>query len=220
MASEIVMKPPQAFAGTVERIQNEETVGEWEIMIPRLINKSEFVHYLRNFSLSFPWTHFREISINSANTAISTWQNKDKTGWQKWLYDQEKQIDNFDRLEAQLNMELHWEHNISHTGIALFKRAGKLSFRFFEGKTFIRLTININLFSDVIYLYNVDNQSRPVVNIAYFENAARKNRTLLKESLGLFIPKTNGNIVATDSDVLLGIEPYGFNERAILIAES
>jgi hypothetical protein len=220
MNSVIAMKPPTEFEGTVAHIGNEGIVGEWEIMIPQRFRKKDYIIQLKNFADSFTWAPFQTLSIAYKTGNIYSWKNDGKSSWQKWIDTHQKETEEFNGLETFLNLELNWEHSTSGTGIALFMNTARLTFDIFEDKTFITLTIYINLFTDVIYLYDVDNQSRQIVHITYFKNAAEKNRLLLKKSLADFIPKTGGKVVAIDSDILYGVEIDGFNERAILIAES
>jgi hypothetical protein len=112
-----------------------------------------------------------------------------------------------DGVEAELDLRLAWQAPEGSLGASLIPGAGQ--FVFDPSESLSTLTIWPNLFSDQIYLYRPAGREFER-RLVPFAGAAALNRDALQRALVAWESLTGGKVVGAESELVEGIEPYGF----------
>jgi hypothetical protein len=114
-------------------------------------------------------------------------------------------------IEAELDLELSWQAADGTVGRSSLPGAGQ--FIFDPSEALSTVTVWPNLFTDEIYLYRKaeDGYDRRLVP---FERAAVANRDALRRALVAWETLTGGVLSHAESELVDGIERYGFARDA------
>jgi hypothetical protein len=193
--------------------------GEWTLDIPDATHYEVFPRssvwlalLFSEFQERFPWAQVRTADIVYNDAQSRQWDSRNQS-LQDWLKtDTRQEICN--GLDAQLDLALYWTGPAGELGLSMLPQAGRLIVdRINEREASSDFIIYPNVFTNTIHLLRrignrYDAQPFP------FTKAAQKNRSMLETSLREWEGVTQGIISSWDSDLVSGVQRYGFAETA------
>jgi hypothetical protein len=113
-----------------------------------------------------------------------------------------------------MDLTLHWARPEGGTGLSVIPRAGRLIVdRQTQQTVSCDVILYPNFFTDSIHLLRKRDGEYDAIP-APFQPAARLNREALSQSLRCWEKVTHGVISSWDSDLVEGVERYGFADSA------
>ena len=183
-------------------------VGEWDLTLAPG-GGSPSVRVLWSFTEAFgTWATFTSVAALGSD-GQRAWDGS--TPADRWLAELPGPVYGF---EGVLDLDLSWTDGNGRSGVGRFPDAADLLFDR-EAAT-ATLTIWPNVFSDEIYLYRPEGRDRVDRRPVPFAPAAAANRAQLRSSLRRWADGSGGEITAWESELLTGVEQWGFDADCTL----
>ena len=211
---------PQALQDGIRPSDWHQRAGEWEIEIPNsdllcgFPQSTDWILVLvSHFRECFDWLEFENARLVYENGEACEWVATDGEV-EKWLKDSGREGKICNGLEATLALKSYWSQDtntelatflIPGAGQLLIERIGML-------KATTNLSIFVNVFSNPILLFEktvAGLSARP-----YDFAAAHANRSMISRSLNRWERILGGVINMWESDLVEGVEKYGFADKA------
>jgi hypothetical protein len=192
---------PEVLQGTLETMSFGRRAGEWELDLgPTQAPLSELV---AQFTRAFGWVSVRTFEAEYHDRSLP-WPGEHLPLWLSAT------ADDAAGFHATLDLSLFWEDGEVHETV--LPDSGKLWFeRDTEGLT---LTLWPNLFTDRLPLYTREGTHSFSSRAVEWPRAAQRNRERLAASLRAWETASGGEIVAWGSELVAGVERYGFAASA------
>lgn len=205
---------PLSVVKSFNRWNANKQAGDWELSVPYpspTYNFSQIKKIVKSVKTAFPWGDGYNIEIAFTNYSPH-YNSLPDNDIDKWLQQLEEKADSFNGIEIEILNSIITDSYLNHTepldqGIKILCDLPH------KDRTFdIQISVPVNLYTDRIWVKNIDTQEGEEVDIAAF---ARHNRQLLRESLQKFESEMGGVIKHWYSELgISGIERYGYSENA------
>lgn len=214
---------PPFLQGIVSVMREFDRAGEWDLIIPRLGQATDYgfplpwaVTLLEDLLAAFPWVRIHTLHLGSGQ--VTPWRWTTASGeLQPWLTTLRQQAQQCSGLEASLDLELAWVAPDGSGGQVWLPEAGALiggMASHQSGFLVATLTIWPNLFTDEIDIYSETQPGQMCSSRIAFTPAAAMNRARLAASLRAWEQRSGGEIKSWMSEIVEGIERYGFADDA------
>ena len=214
MTGEVTREPlPDFLRGTLSTMHLGRRAGEWDIRVPDRppVSVARVADYLQHFRSAFSWASVGRIALGVAAREIR-WATADSRPIEDLLSDLESRSEACTGMEVDLNLLLSWVDRSGRSAESVFPGGGALLFD--HEAPLLALTIRPNLFTSEVYLYSERGNGVFDRTLASFEPAASLNRRRLAHSLTVFAASVGGEIEAWESELVVGVERYGFTDDA------
>jgi hypothetical protein len=215
-----VVEVPAFLAENVLAIARHYRAGQWILDIPggtpyeAFPNSSRWVSaLLAQFQECFPWATIMNLSLIYDEGQAYNWQSGNGP-LDDWLQAVSKPLVPCNGLDARMDLTLHWASPEGETGCSGLPQGGYLIVdRQNQQTVSCDVILYPNVFTDTIHLLRKRGGEYDAF-LTPFQPAARLNRETLNQSLCCWERVTHGVISSWDSDLVEGVERYGFAESA------
>jgi hypothetical protein len=196
--------------------------GQWILDIPDATfyeafpKSSRWVSaLLAQFRECFPWATIRNLNLIYEDGQAYNWQSgNDPLG--DWLQAISQPLVPCNGLDARMDLTLHWTSPEGQMGCFVIPEGGYLIVdRQSQQTVSCDLILYGNFFTDSIHLLRKWDRAGWDAILTPFQPAARLNREALSQSLRCWERATHGVISSWDSDLVEGVERYGFADSAV-----
>jgi len=214
MSGDVTHEPLPAFLdGTVSTMRLGRRAGEWDVRVLDRppVSVARVADYLLHFRSAFSWAYVARIVLGAAARELR-WAAAGGRSLEDFLSELETQSEECTGMEVDLDLLLSWVDENDRIAASVFPGAGALLFD--HEAPLLSLTIRPNLFTNDVYLYSERSSGVFDRTLVPFGPAASSNRRRLAHSLTVFAASLGGDIETWESELVLGVERYGFTDGA------
>ena len=204
---------PPPLVGLVEVMSFGRRAGEWDLSLPEGGNEVSGADQVRlvlvSFSEAFSFASVDRVHLKGQDGAVTDWVGTDSS-LPAWVETNQEVLRRSIGFEADLSIEIDWVDGATSEqavlpdgGYLLFDRQASMA----------TVTLWPNVFTDIVRLYD----KAPggfASRLVPFLPAAARNRSRLRHSLRRWENLTGGTISEWDSELVEGVERYGFADDA------
>ncbi|MCA1693166.1 MAG: hypothetical protein LC733_13605 [Actinobacteria bacterium] len=165
---------------------------------------------LASFAEAFPFASVDRVQLKAQDGAVTNWVGDDSS-LPAWFQTNQQLFDGAIGFEADVSIEIDWVDG-ANSGQAVFPQGGYLLFE--RQASVATLTLWPNLFTDVVRLYDKAPGGNLISRLVPFAPASAQNRSRLRRSLRRWETLTEGTISEWDSELVEGVQRYGFADDA------
>jgi hypothetical protein len=206
---------PQFLEDTLKTMTFYRVAGEWDLAVTtQQIYEVWLLEQLYHFQQAFTWAKIGSMELDRAGN-IQRWSSDTlDVPLSAWLEDQRQTLVLSSGFEANLSLCLYWVDSNHQVGRSLIPDSARLIFS--QQDRLMTLTIWSNLFTDNIEVYRQTpfgylGSSTP------FSAASKMNRAYLRNALFEWERLAESPIVSWDSQLVKGVERYGFLNEAVTL---
>lgn len=208
---------PAFLTDTLSRV-GYRRAGEWDLSVPETPADPKQENVIQRLVVSFieafPWVTFERLELGTEESSVEpSWDNSGRFDVKNWLLARVEKLEDCYGFEASVDLWLHWQNPDGEAGRSKMPRAATLLFDRVDAMC--TFTIWPNFFTDQIDLLSRRSAGGFDARRVPFANAACLNRHQLASSLRTWESVTAGEIVSWGSELVDGVDRYGFPESAL-----
>jgi hypothetical protein len=216
-----VVEVPAFLTENVLSIARKYQVGQWILDIPDATSYDAFPKSCRwasvllaQFRECFGWATVSDLNLIYDDGQGYNWPSGNDL-LSDWLQAVSRPLVPCNGVDAGLDLTLHWTNPEGATGVSVIPRAGRLIVdRQSQPTVSCDVILYPNLFTNTIHLLRMRDGEYDAIPTP-FQPAARLNREALRHSLRCWEKLAHGVISSWDSDLVQGVEQYGFTDNAV-----
>lgn len=213
---DVAREVPDFLADTIATTRFNRRAGEWDLDVARVMHGGKLSWLsdaLALFLKAFPWASIEQVVLYVGETRLSWNRGENRDVSLAWMASRGDALEDSDGFEARMDLCLSWTDPWGESGSSKIPDAARLVFD--RASSMYTFTIWPNFFTDRINLYERNSSDTFQRLSSPFQDTAQANRFALAVSLKEWEALTGGSISSYESELVDGIEKYGFAEHAL-----